>query len=97
MRILSNRNLFVDFNTNGTLSEIPDTTNTTMVELMRNTLVNSSINLDIDVIADLEGYEVSGEWNITLLPEWSREQISCSSGSTRELLKQNPLLRNRRV
>jgi len=61
MRILSNRNLFVDFNTNGTRSEISDTTNTTMVELMRNTLVNSSINLDIDVIADLEGYEVSGE------------------------------------
>ena len=67
--------LLVDFDTNSSLSNVPDTTSTTMVELVRHTLVDGSINLHIHVITDFEGPEVGREWDNTLLPEPSREQI----------------------
>ena len=77
MRVVSD--LFVDFNTDGSLGDVPDTTGTTVVELVRHTLVDRTVHFHIDVIADLEGPEVSGQWNCTLLPEPPREQIPRSS------------------
>jgi len=47
-----------------------------MVELVRHALVDGAVNLDVDVIADVVGSEVSGEGDGSLLPEGAREGIS---------------------
>lgn len=47
-----------------------------MVELMWHTLVNSAVNLDIDIVTDLEGPEIGGEGYVTLLPEGPSKEIS---------------------
>ena len=73
MRVVSD--LFVDFNTNGALGDVPDTTGTTMVELVRHTLVDRTVHFHIDVIADLECPKVGRQWDCTLLPEPSSKQI----------------------
>ena len=49
-----------------------------MVELVGHTLMNGAINLDIDIVADMEGAKVSGDWDSTLSAEGSGEQIPCS-------------------
>ena len=68
--------LLIDLNTNGALGDVPDTTGAAMVELVRHTLVDSTIDLDVDVVADVIGPEVGGEGDGTLLPEWTRERVS---------------------
>ena len=47
-----------------------------MVELMRHTLVNGAVDLDIDIVTDLEGPQVGGKGNVTLLPEGPSKEIS---------------------
>lgn len=49
-----------------------------MVELVGHALVNGAVNLDVDVLADLVGPQVSSERDVTLLPEWPREEIASS-------------------
>ncbi len=68
--------LFVDLNADSALGDVPDATGTAVVELVGHTLVNGAVNLDVDIFTDLEGPEVSGEGNVTLLPEGPSEQIS---------------------
>lgn len=49
-----------------------------MVKLVGHTLMNGAINLDIDIVADMEGAKVGGGWDRTLSTEGSGEQIPCS-------------------
>lgn len=74
--------LLVNLDTDGTFGDVPDTTGTTMVELVRHTLVDSPVNPNIDIVTDVVGSEVSGEGNGTLLPEWAREWISRARSQT---------------
>jgi len=65
-----------------------------MIELVGHTLVNGAINLDIDIVADMEGAKVSGDWDRTLSSEGSCEEIPCSRSepvSSRHFLS-SPLL-----
>lgn len=71
-------NLLVDLNANGTLSDVPDTASATMVELMGHTLVNGTINLDVNILTDVESTKVSRDRDNTLSPEGSCEEIPCS-------------------
>lgn len=74
--------LLVDLNADSALGDIPDTSGATMVELMRHTLLDCAINLDVDVVSDFVGAEVGGDGNGTLLPEWPRERVSSSRSQT---------------
>lgn len=67
------KDLLVDFNTNGAFGNIPNTTSTSMVELVRHSLVNSTIHLDINIISDFENPQVGRKCDGTLLPEGARE------------------------
>ncbi|PON76180.1 hypothetical protein PanWU01x14_035980 [Parasponia andersonii] len=53
-----------------------------MVELVRHTLVDGAVHLDIDVVSNLVGLEVGGERDVTLLPEGPREEIAGSGPET---------------
>lgn len=74
--------LLVDLNADSALGDIPDTAGATMVELMRHTLVDGAINLDVDVVSDFVGAKVSGEGYGTLLPEWPRKRVSSTRSQT---------------
>ena len=53
-----------------------------MVQLEGHTLLNGSINLDVNLIPEAVGSQVSGERNVTLLPEGTREEISRPGAKT---------------
>ncbi|PON74469.1 hypothetical protein TorRG33x02_247410 [Trema orientale] len=53
-----------------------------MVELVRHTLVDGAVHLDIDVVSNLVGLEVGGERDVTLLPKGPREEIASSGPET---------------
>lgn len=91
----SRRYLLVDFDTDGSFGDVPDPTGAAMVELVRHTLVDGSVNLHIDEVSDPIRSQVSRQRNIPLLPEGTREQISGSSPQTvtrRHLLFSSPPL-----
>lgn len=46
-------NELVDNNTNGSLGDVEHDTSTSLVEFVRHTLVNGSVNLDVDIVANL--------------------------------------------
>ena len=46
-----------------------------MVELVGHTLVHGSIHLDVHIVADLEVAKVSGQGDVTFLPEGPGEQV----------------------
>lgn len=68
--------MLVDFDTDGSLSDAPDTSRKTMVELVRHALVNGAVHLDVDVVADLVGAEVGRRGDVPLLPERPAEEIT---------------------
>lgn len=68
--------LFVDFDPDSALGDIPDATGAAMVKLVGHTLVDRSVYLDVDIIADFEDPEVGGEMGRTFLPEGAGEGIS---------------------
>ena len=74
--------LLVHFHTDSSLGDIPNTAGTSMVELVRHALVDGAVHLDVDVLADLEGPEVGGERDVTLLPEGTGEQVASSRSET---------------
>lgn len=74
--------LLVHLHTDGSLGDVPDTTSAAMVELVGHTLMDSSVHLDIDIFANLVGPQISGERDITLLPERPRKEIAGSSSET---------------
>jgi hypothetical protein len=55
-----------------------------VVELVRHTLLDSSVGLDIDDISNLVNLQVSGERDGTMLSEVTREHVA---GTTTEFLK----------
>ena len=68
--------LLVDDDTNSALCDIPDATGAAMVELVGHAFVNGAIYPDVDIVAYLVCSEVSGEGDVTLLPEGTSEEIS---------------------
>jgi hypothetical protein len=53
-----------------------------MVELVRHTLVDSAVNLDVYIVSNLVGSEVGCQWNVTLLSEGTSKEISCARPET---------------
>ena len=49
---------------------------------MGHTLVNSSVHLDVHIIADLEGAQVSGQGNVPFVPEGPGEQVPGAGSQT---------------
>jgi hypothetical protein len=47
-----------------------------MVELVGHAFVNGAVYLDVDIVAYLVCSEISGEGDVTLLPEGTSEEIS---------------------
>ena len=65
--------LLVDFNVDSSFCDVPDTIGATMVELLGHTLVNGSIYLNVNIVTDLVGLEVSQQRNVTFIFEGSNE------------------------
>ena len=74
--------LLVDLDADGAFGDIPDTSGTSMVELVRHTLVDSAVNLDVNIVSNLVGSEVGCQWNVTLLSEGTSKEISCARPET---------------
>lgn len=89
------KNLLVDFDADGALSDIPDPTGTTMVELVRHALMNGAVHLDVDIISDLVGAKVGSQGDVPLLPEGTGEEISCAG--TKTMTSRHPLALRRRA
>lgn len=53
-----------------------------MIEFVGHSFVDSAVNLNVDIIADVVGSEVGGEGDGTLLPEGTREGVSGSRSQT---------------
>ncbi len=68
--------LLVHFNADGALGDVPDLTSAAMVELVGHALVDGAVHLDVHVVSDVEGSQVCGQRNVTLLPEGPGEEIS---------------------
>ena len=71
----SRSNLFVDFNSDGALGDVPDAAGAAMVELVRHTLVNGSVHLDVNVLSDFVGPEIGRQRDGSALPEASGERV----------------------
>lgn len=69
-------NLLVHDHTDGALGDIPHNSGATVVELMRHTLVNGTVHLNIHILSDLEIAQVRCQGDVTLVPEGTREQVS---------------------
>ena len=67
--------LLVDFDADGALGDVPDLAGAAVVELVGHTLVDSAVNPDVDVVADVVSSQVCREMDCSLLAEGSREQI----------------------
>ena len=67
--------LLVDFDADGALGDVPDLAGAAVVELVGHTLVDSAVNPDVDVVADVVSSQVCREMDRPLLAEGSREQI----------------------
>nr|GMD39720.1 Conjugal transfer ATP-binding protein, putative [Ipomoea batatas] len=74
-RIKQGKYLFVDFDANGALGDIPDTTGAAVVELVRHALVHGAVDLDVDIVSDVEDPEVGGQRDSSALPESTGEEI----------------------
>jgi hypothetical protein len=68
--------LLVDLDADGALGDVPDAAGAAVVELVRHPLVDGAVHLDVDVVADLVGAEVSGERDVPLLAEGAREEVA---------------------
>jgi hypothetical protein len=68
--------LLVDLDADGALGNVPDLSSAAVVELVRHSLVDGAVDLDVDVFTDLEGSQVGRERYVPLLPEGPSEQIS---------------------
>ena len=53
-----------------------------MVELVGHAFVNGAVYLDVDIVAYLVCSEISGEGDVTLLPEGTSEEISSARPET---------------
>lgn len=81
--------LLVYFDADGALSDVPDPTGTTVVELMRHAFVNGTIHLDVNIISDLVGTKVGGQGDVPLLPERTGKEVP--SAGTKPMTSRHPL------
>ena len=65
--------VFVDDNTDGMGSDVEDTSGLTVVELMWHTLVDGTVNDDIDVVTNFVHEEILREWSSSMLLVWLRK------------------------
>ncbi|KAK9028775.1 hypothetical protein V6N11_025922 [Hibiscus sabdariffa] len=70
--------MLFDLNVEGEFCDIPNPISAAVVELVGHALMNGVVYLDVDIVVDLVGPEVSRQRNVTLLSEGSRERIPCS-------------------
>ncbi|GIL77657.1 hypothetical protein Vretimale_6781, partial [Volvox reticuliferus] len=62
-------NPLVDLHADGALGNVPDDASLTLIPLVWHTLMDSTIDLDVDIIPKLVGPQVSGQRNVALLAE----------------------------
>jgi hypothetical protein len=72
-------NDLVNNNTDRGLGNVVDDTSTTVVELVRHTLLDSSISLDVNNVTDLVSLQVGGERDDTMFSEVTREHVTSTS------------------
>eukprot|EP01092_Planopodium_desertum_P005556 TRINITY_DN232_c0_g1_i1.p1 TRINITY_DN232_c0_g1~~TRINITY_DN232_c0_g1_i1.p1 ORF type:complete len:255 (-),score=52.55 TRINITY_DN232_c0_g1_i1:57-821(-) len=77
--------LLVDFHTDGSGGDVPDTTSLSVVELVRHTLVVGTVTLNINVISQLVGGQVGGEMLSSALSESTGEEVSSAGSVTKGL------------
>lgn len=75
----------VDDDTNRRLGNVIDNTSSTLVPLVRHTLLDSTVTLDIDDVADLVSLHVSGQWNDTILLEVPLEHVTSTRSVSRAI------------
>lgn len=78
-------NNLVDDDTNRGLGDVVDDTSSTLVPLVWHTLLDSTVTLDIDNVADLVGLHVSGQWNDTILLEVPLEHVTSTRSVSRAI------------
>jgi len=74
--------LLVQLDTDGTPRDVPHAASATVIELVGHTLVDGTVNNDIDVIANLVGVEVGAKRGHAMLPEVLGELSTSASTST---------------
>ena len=78
----SSVNLLVDSDSNGGLGQVEDNTSSTMVMLVRHTLVDGRVSEDINIITDLDAHEVLGEVWVSVFAEFLGEHLTGSGSLT---------------
>eukprot|EP00960_Hanusia_phi_P023478 692844-Hanusia_phi.AAC.1 len=69
-------NLLVHHNAEGPLGNVPHTASATVVVAVGHALVDSSVDLDVDIVAELVGGQVCGHAGKTLLAEGLLEHVA---------------------
>lgn len=75
-------NNLVNQDTDRGLSDVVDDTSLTVVVLVGHTLLDSTIDLDVDNVADLVGLQVRGQTDLTMLSVSTLEKVARTSSDT---------------
>jgi len=73
---------FVELHTDGVSSHVPHNTGFTVVELVRHTLLDGTVTLDINQITNFVRVEVGGQRDVTMFAELTGEQVTCTTTIT---------------
>ncbi len=74
--------LLVEDDTDGGLGDVVDDTSLALVVLVRHTLLDGTVDIDVDDITNTVGDHVSGELGWTMFSELAREKVSSSGSET---------------
>jgi hypothetical protein len=72
----------VDTNTDGTLGDVENNSGSSVVSLVGHTLMNSRIGEDINVVTDLDGHQVLGQVDGSMLPEFLGKHVARTRSGT---------------
>mmetsp|Transcript_2985 Transcript_2985/g.4827 ORF Transcript_2985/g.4827 Transcript_2985/m.4827 type:complete len:109 (+) Transcript_2985:593-919(+) len=68
-------NPLVNFDANGALSDVPNAASLALVPFVGHTLVDGTIDLNINIVTEFVGAEVGGEGNKTVVAETPGEGV----------------------
>lgn len=75
-------NNLVDHDTDGGFSNVEDDTGLTLVDLVRHTLLDRTVGLDVDNVTNFVDLQIGRQWNSTMSSEVTLEHVTSTRSVT---------------